>query len=356
MGNRFAGKNKAVKHALITNDPEYQNRVMLYNVLANKLMSDPRSLDSKLRGQINRANNLVNAESTALFDRNLKKVEQLFTENPNLEGVPFNTVKSLVRSPLNRAAAEMDMLRGWYKGEVHHGVPVAATTAITSNLPYEDWGDLLYNSAREIPITSQAYNGLMALSAPAHNIAHFDPISRQFFKGEGAHGANIILPGTSNADALYELIDQLTPHHRMSKFAEEIDRPFKQELAYLLRDKGLSVNEKDLTSTMYNPTGRGASIAEHLYNQSSPAMLNAATRAVYDSSDAHKAATKILGNDQIRTEKEARDAKNAAARSARLNPQSATNKITPIIMRPGTNERLDSIGLSSRNLNLAKFN
>ncbi len=356
MSNRLAGRNKAVKHPLITNDPEYQNRVMLYNVLANKIMSDPRSLDPRLRGQISRANNLVNAESTALFDPNLKKVEQLFKENPNLEGVPFDTVKGLVRSPLNRAAAEMDMLRGWHKGEVHHGVPVGGTTAITSELPYENWGDLLYNSAREMPITSQAYNGLIALSSPAHNLAHFDPISRQFFKGEGAHSANIILPGTSNADALYELIDQLTPHHRMSKFAEEIDRPFKQQLALMLNDKGLSVKAKDLTSTQYNPTGRGASIAEHLYHRTSPSMNNAATRSVYGSNDAHEAATNVLGRDQIRTDREAKDARNAAVRAAKLHRQSAANKLPTTIQRPGTNERLNSIGLNQQNINMAQFN
>ena len=239
---------------------------------------------------------------------------------------------------------------------MHHGLPLGAVTAITSKQPYENWGDTLYNSAREIPITSQAYDGLMALSAPAHNIAHFDPISRQFFKGEGAHGANIILPGTSNADALYELIDQLTPHYRMSKFAEEIDRPFKQQLALMLNDKGLSANAKDLTSTLYNPTGRGASIAEHLYHSTSPSMNNAATRTVYGSNDVNEAATNVIGRDQIRTDKEAKDARNAAVRAAKLHRQSAENKLPTIIQRPGTNERLNSIGLNQQNINMAQFN
>ena len=40
---------------------------MLYNVLANKVNSDPRSLLKNRREAISRANNLVNAESTSLL-------------------------------------------------------------------------------------------------------------------------------------------------------------------------------------------------------------------------------------------------------------------------------------------------
>ena len=164
------------------------------------------------------------------------------------------------------------------------------------------------------------------------------------------------MPGTSKSDALYELIDQLTPHYRMSKFAEEVDKPFKEELARMLNDKGLSVASKDLVSTLYYPTGKGASVAQHLYHNTSPAMNNAATRAVYGTDDAHEAASNALGRDQIRTEREARDAKNARDRAAKLNPQSATNGLAPIISRPGTNERLISIGLNPGNINMAQFN
>ena len=158
-------------------------------------------------------------------------------------------------------------------------------------MSYENWGDSLYGAGRVF--TSQAYNGLMTLSAPAHNVAHFDPINRQFFKGEGVTRANIILPGTSQDDAIYSLIDQLTPHLNMSKFGKEVDQPFLDELVNILNnDYALNIT-KDLTSSMYTPTGENATVAQHLYKKTNPSMLNAATNSAYGTTNAVEAATKI---------------------------------------------------------------
>lgn len=355
MARKYVG-NKAVNHGLITNDRDYQNMVMLYNVLANKVNSDPRSLLKNRREAISRANNLVNAETTSLFTPNLQKVEQLYKDSPTLEGVSYDQAKSLVLSPRNKSDGEMKLIRGWHKGEVHHNVPVGAVSAITSNQPYEDWGDTLYNAGREMPITSGAYNGLVTLSAPGHNVAHFDPIRGQFFKGEGAQGANIILPGTSKDDAIYSLVDQLTPHLNMSKFAKEVDEPFMNELVELINNEhSLNITAKDLTSSMYTPTGENATVAQHLYKKTSPSMLNAATNKAYGTTNAVEAATKIVGADQIRTEREAKDARNEARRKARAYGESKSNPLPPVIVRPGTSERLQAVGLNPEAIARTRF-
>ena len=192
MAKKVWQGNKAINHELITNDPEYQQKVMLYNVLANKLMTDPRSLDPRIRQDISRANNLLNSESTSLFENEVNRVEGLFKQDPGLNNVNYKTALNLVRGPINKTASEQAMLRGWHGGEVHHVVPVGASTAITSELPYDLWGDIHYTAGNKVPVTSQAFSGQIPLSAPGHNVAHFDVIKGQFFKGEGSHGAQII--------------------------------------------------------------------------------------------------------------------------------------------------------------------
>ena len=350
MGKLWQG-NKAINHKLITNDPDYQSKAMLYNVLASKLMSDGRSLNPRIRQDISRANNLLNAESTALFEPVLNKVQQLYKENPELKDVPFETALSLVRGPLNKTASEMSMIRGWHGGEIHHGVPAGSVAAITANQSYENWGDTLYGAGRELPITSQAYSGLLPLSAPAHNLAHFDPINRQFFKGEGAHGAHIILPGTSNADAIHSLVDQVTPQLRMSRFAGQVDEPFLKELAYILSSDGPHrVTAKDLTSTMYHPTGRGSTVAAWHNKLTNPSHVNAATNAAYGTTNAVEAAANVIGTDQIRSSREAMDARNAAARKEReLSKQGLQGRdksgLATVVSRPGTEEAMARLGL-----------
>lgn len=362
MAKKIWQGNKAIDHRLITNDPRYQQQAMLYNVLANKLMTDPRSLDPRIRQDISRANNLLNAETTSLFEPVLDRVEELYRQDPGLNKVDFKTALSLVRGPINKTASEMAMIRGWHGGEVHHGVPAGSVSTITSLMPYEAWGDTLYEAAKELPITSQAYSGLIPLSAPAHNIAHFDPINRQFFKGEGAHGAQIILPGTAKDDAIYSLVDQLTPQLKMSRFAGEIDKKFLNELASILRAESVNdVKAKDLTSTMYYPTGRGSTVAAYHNKLTNPAHVNAATTAAYGTTNATEAAANIIGADQIRTEREAMDARNAAARKMRQQSKSgqrfaAGAELATTIHRPGTEDGISKLlGIKYDQLMNSKF-
>ena len=355
MSRKFAG-DKAVKHALITNNPDYQNQVMLYNVLSNVIMRDPRSLDPRVRAGISRASNLVNAESTALFQPIMQKAEELFQNDPTLSRTSFKEVQKLLNAPINKTDSEMSLIRGWKNADVHHGVSVGSVSNILSAIPYENWGDVLYEAGRKLPITSQAYSGLMALSKAAHNAAHYDPITQQFYKGEGTRNAQIVLPGTTQDDAVYQTIDQLRPQLLMSGYAREKDIRFLNELAMRLNDDtGLNISTKDLTSSMYEPTRRGATRAQYLNSYSDPSRLNAATRAAYNTTNAVEGAINLIGKENVRSAREAKDARNAAARKQRATGVSNAVTMPTVVNRPGTNEKLSQLGLNPQQLAAARL-
>ena len=84
-------------------------------------------------------------------------------------------------------------------------------------------------------------------------------------------------------------------------------------------------------------------------------MLNAATNSAYGTTNAVEAATKIVGADQIRTDREAKDARNEARRKARAYGESKSEPLPPVTVRPGTSERLQGVGLNPEAIARTRF-
>ena len=193
---------------MITGDSAYLQLAALYDAVAQTIASDPRIYDdSRARGLVNRASNLLRSESTQLFRPQLDLLNAVVQADPTFKNTDFDVMKSLILAPINKQNSQFDLIGGWYDADVHHGVPAGAVAKQLSMLPYKEWGQVLGRAGEQVPITSQAYNGVAPTSRPGHNLAHFDPIGRQFYKGEGASGVEMISPGTNLEDAIHMLVD-----------------------------------------------------------------------------------------------------------------------------------------------------
>ena len=367
--SRFAGKNKAVNHELITGDSAYLQLCALYDAVCQAIASDPRVYDDpRARGLVNRASNLLRSESTQLFRPQLDALNAVVQADPTFKNTDFDVMKSLVVAPVNKQNSQFDLIGGWHGADVHHGVPASAVAKQLSMLPYKEWGQVLGKAGAQVPITSQAYNGVAPTSRPGHNLAHFDPIGRQFFKGEGASGVEMITPGTALGDAIDILVDSAKAQKLISDMGHAADdQLFKPVLAAALSDKlKRNVSTSEFTDTTVSPFGRGATVSAIAKQNTDDKMVRAAEKEAYGTDHGVQGATKYFEDmtgrtDLIKSDAERKDERNAAAKLRRLMQKNGTFQATPRsvgldLIRADSGEELRKLGIDLDTVLGATFN
>ena len=367
--SRFAGKNKAVNHELITGDSTYLQLCALYDTVCQAIASDPRIYsDPRARGLVNRASNLVRSESTQLFRPQLDALNAVVQADPTFSNTDFEVMKSLIVSPVNKQNSQFDLIGGWHGADVHHGVPASAVAKQLSMLPYKEWGQVLGRAGGQIPITSQAYNGVAPTSRPGHNLAHFDPIGRQFFKGEGAAGIERISPGTSLDDAIEVLVDSAKSQKLISDMGHAADdQNFKPVLAAYLSEKlKRDVSPSEFTDTTVSPFGRGITVSGYAKQNTDDKMVRTAEKEAYGTDHGVQGATQYLEDmsgrtDLIKTNDEKKAEKSAADKLRRLMQKNGTYEATPRsvgldLVRADGGEELRRLGLDVDTILGATFN
>ena len=103
--------------------------------------------------------------------------------DPTFKNTDFDVMKSLVVAPVNKQNSQFDLIGGWHGADVHHGVPASAVAKQLSMLPYKEWGQVLGKAGAQVPITSQAYNGVAPTSRPGHNLAALRPNWKTILQG-----------------------------------------------------------------------------------------------------------------------------------------------------------------------------
>ena len=98
MAFKLAGQNKAVNYELATNNSAYQQQVAIYDALVDAIRKDPR-LDERTRSDISRAQNLLHAEPTALFQSSLDKLQSYIAANPDLRTMKYDDLRTILSHP-----------------------------------------------------------------------------------------------------------------------------------------------------------------------------------------------------------------------------------------------------------------
>ena len=358
MARKYAGQNNAANYALISANPEYQQRVFLYDNLASALAKDFRTgLDKKFMKNLSRAKNLVNAESTALFDPKLMQLQEFYKQYPNLEGAPLDTAKKLALSPIGVQDSQFRQVRGWNGAEVHHNVGVAGIADQTSWLPYDQWGFALQNAGKIVPITTQVFNGTGNRSGPGHNLSHLDLFSGQFYKGGDVGAFAKIVPDETSESQVAQVLDAAKSMQLISRIGGVADEQlFLPILAEKMSEKaGRRINPSELSSSLVSPYGQGASEAAIAYSYSDEKMVAEATREAYGSDNAVEGAANYLNSTArypiLATAEELKERKNAKARSERKRRKMGlplqTENTQSIIVRPDHMIMANKLGINT---------
>lgn len=321
----------------------------IFDALVDIARRDPRLLsDSGARLGINRAQNLLHAESTDIFRKDLDNLQKFVIDHPDPRSMDFRTVVNLLKRPVSTFGTEAQQIRGWKDGEVHHLVPASKAARKTSALPYSVWGDTLYGAAQEVPITSSAFNGLENRSEPGHQISHYDVFGRQFFKGDTVDPVGIIRADALTDEAVYQLTDSARADRLISAIGGEADKEsFLPMLAELVSARiGRMVKPEEFSSTRYSSEGRGKTEAAHLRGFTDKELVREATEAAYGgvkSDGAQEWLEQRGATDAFITEEERRIERNQKARERRKN--GPLTQPTPQL-RPDIDKVLDSAGLA----------
>ena len=353
MGFRLAGQNKAVNYELITQQSAYQQQMAIYDALVDTLRRDPRLLaDSKARDDLSRAQNLIQAEPTALFSTVLRDVSNYVAANAAAGTMKYTDLKSLLTKPNNVFKGQKDIISGWHGAEVHHMVPAASVAQQTSLLPYSQWGNVLYGTAKRVPFSSSAFNGVENRSEPGHNLSHLDVFGRQFYKGDSYDASGLLLPGSRDQDLVEQLVDTTSAARMISTLGGQADADvFLPELAERVSDKlKRQVNVKDFSDTRYSANGRGKSIAKEMKDATDAAMVEDTTEAAYGGtlSDGAEEYLQQRGIDAIKTADERRIERNELARKRRKGESSVYKHSVQV--RPDIEQVLHEGGIDPNKL------
>ena len=353
MAFRLAGQNKAVNYELVTQKSAYQQQMAIYDALVDTIRRDPRLLaDTKARDAISRAQNLIQAEPTSLFSGVLRDVSKYVADNAAAGKMQYADLKSLLTRPNNVFKGQKDIISGWHGAEVHHMVPAASVAQQTSLLPYNQWGNVLSETAKRVPFSSGAFNGVENRSEPGHNLSHLDLIGRQFYKGDSYDSAALLLPGSSDRDLVEQLSDTAGAARMISTLGGHADADvFLPALAERVSEKlGRKVDVKDFSNTNYSPNGRGKTVAKEMKDATDAAMVQDATEAAYGGtlSDGAEEYLQQRGINVIKSDEERRLERNALARKRRKEGNIIQEPLTGV--RPDIERVLHEGGVDSSKL------
>jgi len=326
VGFRKAGQNKAAKYELTTQASAYQQQVAIYDALVDAIRRDPRILsDPRTRDSISRAQNLLHAEPTALFQSSLNRLQEYIGKNPDYRTMKYDDLRNILSHPNSVFDAEKNIISGWHGAEVHHMVPAAQLAVQTSKLPYSQWGTVLNQTAQRVPFSSSAAIGVENRSEPGHNLSHLDLIGRQFYKGDSVDSASILLPGSSNGDLVEQLTDSAKTARMISNIGGIADAEvFLPELAERVSDRlKRDVKPEDFSNTNYSENGRGRTVAAEMKAATDKQLVQDSTEAAFGgvlSDGAEEWLSQSGASGVIKTADERRLERNAKARQRRANP------------------------------------
>ena len=323
MPYKFAGQNKLAQRELVTNQSGYQQQAAIYDALVDVVRRDPRLLsDAGARLAINRSQNLLHAESTDIFRRDLENLQKFVAANPDPSRMDYKALINMLKRPSNTFGTEANQIRGWHKGEVHHMVPASQVARKTSALPYRVWGDTLHAVAQEVPITSSAFNGVENRSEPGHQLSHYDVFGRQFFKGDTPDPVGIIRGDALTDEAIHQLTDSARAARLISTIGGQADAEvFLPALAERVSSRiGRMVKPEEFSSTRYSSEGRGRTEAAHIRDYTDEELVTAATEEAFGgvvSDGAQEYLEQRGATGAFKTSEERRLERNAKARERR---------------------------------------
>lgn len=283
MPYKFAGQNKLAQRELVTNQSGYQQQVAIYDALVDAVRRDPRLLDPAAHRAISRSQDLLHAESTDIFRKDLENLQKFVAANPDPSRMDYGALINILKRPSNTFGTESDQIRGWHKGEVHHLVPVAQVARKTSELPYRVWGDTLHGVAQEVPITSSAVNGVENRSKPGHLLSHYDIFGRQFYTKDTPDPVGIIRGDALTDEAVYQLTDAARAARLISTIGGQADAEvFLPALAERVSSRiGRMVKPEEFSSTRYSSEGGGRTEANHISRFTDEELVRATTADAY---------------------------------------------------------------------------
>ncbi len=357
-----------------------QRLLAMINLAANKVLEDPIIKnfqqvrrdgsvklipEANIRTGVSRVMSLVNAEPTDLYHKDAMALMRMHDKNPNFEGVPYQTLLNAVLQPLNTTQAQMKLRRGFADGELHHNVGVAGVDRFTQNLDFGTHGEVITRTALESPYSSTS-GGYITASDVGHNIAHYDPVSRQFFKGADAKNAEPIDMDVSAEEAQKVLSRYINNAKEVSARGIAADSAqFYPVLAEKMSQQaGVKIAPEELDSAFQSvgtrsnrPTDAG-SIKKH----SNSKMVKEAMVEAYGSDVGSIGAANWMKQnghgDLLATAEELNQITKDRAKEARLRKKAGTKvepASSPVILRPGIQEVLASSGVNLDNVMNSKL-